>query len=262
MSIIKNEIPILEYDSEKQAVIMPNHENFDLELPRKAVFAFLGDAVDKYARNHGGEIVGWFESITKMYPIYKISYKGQELCLVQAPMGAPAAAQILDWLISYGVREIISGGSCGALENFKENEFLVPYRALRDEGTSYHYMAPSRYADVHPKARKAIEKTLCEHHLKYTEVMTWSTDGFYRETKEKVTYRKAEGCSVVEMECAALAACGNMRGAVWGELLYTADSLSNVEAYDERNWGRDSVEYVLRLCMDAVLKIEEQSEES
>lgn len=143
MSIIKNEIPILEYDSAKQAVIMPNHENFDLELPRKAVFAFLGDAVDKYARNHGGEIVGWFESITKTYPIYKISYKGQELCLVQAPMGAPAAAQILDWLISYGVREIISGGSCGALENFKENEFLVPYRALRDEGTSYHYMAPS-----------------------------------------------------------------------------------------------------------------------
>lgn len=58
MSIIKNEIPILEYDSTKQAVIMPNHENFDLELPRKAVFAFLGDAVDKYARNHGGEIVG------------------------------------------------------------------------------------------------------------------------------------------------------------------------------------------------------------
>ena len=185
MSIIKNEIPILEYDSEKQAVIMPNHENFDLELPRKAVFAFLGDAVDKYARNHGGEIVGWFESITKMYPIYKISYKGQELCLVQAPMGAPAAAQILDWLISYGFREIISGGSCGALENFKENEFLVPYRALRDEGTSYHYMAPSRYADVHPQARKAIEKTLCEHHLKYTEVMTWSTDGILSGDKRK-----------------------------------------------------------------------------
>ena len=256
MSFIKNEIPILEYDSAKQAVIMPNHENFDLELPRKAVFAFLGDAVDKYARNHGGEIVGWFESITKTYPIYKISYKGQELCLVQAPMGAPAAAQILDWLISYGVREIISGGSCGALENFKENEFLVPYRALRDEGTSYHYMAPSRYADVHPQARKAIEKTLCEHHLKYIEVMTWSTDGFYRETKEKVTYRKAEGCSVVEMECAALAACAEMRGAVWGELLYTADSLANIGAYDERNWGRDSVEYALELCMDAVLKIE------
>ena len=61
---------------------------------------------------------------------------------------------------------------------------------------------------------------------------------------------------MVEMECAALAACAEMRGAVWGELLYTADSLANIEAYDERNWGRDSVEYALELCMDAVLKIE------
>lgn len=61
---------------------------------------------------------------------------------------------------------------------------------------------------------------------------------------------------MVEMECAALAACAEMRGAVWGELLYTADSLANIGAYDERNWGRDSVEYALELCMDAVLKIE------
>ena len=61
---------------------------------------------------------------------------------------------------------------------------------------------------------------------------------------------------MVEMECAALAACAEMRGAVWGELLYTADSLANIEAYDERNWGGDSVEYALELCMDAVLKIE------
>lgn len=50
-----------------------------------------------------------------------------------------------------------------------------------------------------------MEKTFKEHDLKYTEVISWSTDGFYRETKEKVLYRKEEGCSVVEMECFALA---------------------------------------------------------
>ena len=105
---------------------MPNHENFDLELPRKAVFAFLGDAVDKYARNHGGEIVGWFESITKMYPIYKISYKGQELCLVQAPMGALAAAQILDWLISYGVRKLLAEVPAGHWKILRRMNFWFP----------------------------------------------------------------------------------------------------------------------------------------
>ena len=47
------------------------------------------------------------------------------------------------------------------------------------------------------------------------EVMTWTTDGFYRETAEKVAYRKEEGCAVVEMECSALAA---VRPTAWGSL--------------------------------------------
>ena len=62
-------------------------------------------------------------------------------------------------------------------------------------------------------------------------------DGFFRETKEKVTYRKSEGCSVVEKEGFALAACAAFRSATWGMLLYTADSLADVQRYDQRHWG-------------------------
>lgn len=46
MSLIKNEIPILEYDTDKIAVINPTHEELDIVLPRKCVFAFLGDYID------------------------------------------------------------------------------------------------------------------------------------------------------------------------------------------------------------------------
>ena len=87
------------------------------------------------------------------------------------------------------------------------------------------------------------------------QVITWTTDGFYRETKEKVAYRKQEGCEVVEMECAALAACASLRNAVWGCILFTADTLADVENYDERNWGGDSFAYALELCLDAVVNI-------
>ena len=85
--------------------------------------------------------------------------------------------------------------------------------------------------------------------------MTWSTDGFFRETREKVLYRKKEGCSVVEMECSALAACAQMRGAEWGELLYAGDTLANVNQYDERGSGDGSREIALQLCMEAVVKL-------
>ena len=123
-------------------------------------------------------------SATKDYPVYVLDAGGQQICLMQAPVGAAAAAQIMDWLIAYGVREIISGGSCGVLTDMKENTFLVPYKALRDEGTSYHYLPPERFFEISEKARSAIERTLTDHDLQYIEVITWSTDGFFRETKE------------------------------------------------------------------------------
>ena len=255
MSIIKNEIPILEFDTEKTAVVAPTHENLDLKLPKKCVFAFLGAYIDEYAGKTETRQISKFVSATKHYPIYITKYKGEEIVLCQAPVGAAPAAQILDWLIGYGVREIISAGTCGCLEKFPESTFLVPSKALRDEGTSYHYAPPSRFIEISEKALKAIEDAVLEHGMKYREVITWSTDGFYRETKAKVAYRKSEGCSVVEMECSALAACAALRDAVWGMILYTADSLADADKYEERNWGGNAYEYALTLCLDSVIKL-------
>jgi len=253
MSIERHPIPLLEFDSDPQAVLQPDHEKLDLHLPEKCVFAFLGEHIDRYAARAGARTAIHFGSATKNYPIYVLSYKGEEITFCQAPVGAAAAVQLMDWLIAYGVRQIISAGSCGALEPFDENTFLVPYKALRDEGTSYHYAPPSRFIDVDSLARTAIQKALADHGLKYQEVITWSTDGFYRETKEKVAYRKSEGCSVVEMECAALAACAALRNATWGMMLYTADTLADAERYDERSWGIAASACALELCLDAVL---------
>lgn len=255
MSIFKHELPILEFDTDTTAVIAPTHEGLNLKLPQKAVFAFLGNYIEKYAKKHSCTQAGLFVSSTKSYPIYITQYEGTDICFCQAPVGAAAAVQILDWLIGYGVTEIISTGSCGVLEHFPENVFLVPVKALRDEGTSYHYAKPSRFIELNTAAIQTIKATLNNRGLPYTEVVTWSTDGFYRETKAKIAYRKAEGCSVVEMECAALAACAQLRGAVWGELLFTADTLANSDAYSERNWGIDSYECALQLCFEAVARL-------
>ena len=245
----------MEFDTDTAAVLAPTHENLNLKLPQKAVFAFLGNYIEKYAKEHNCTQAGLFISSTKSYPIYITQYKGSDICFCQAPVGAAAAVQILDWLIGYGVTEIISTGSCGVLEHFPENTFLVPVKALRDEGTSYHYAKPSRFIELNAAAIQAIETTLNGFGLPHTQVLTWSTDGFYRETKAKVAYRRAEGCSVVEMECAALAACAQLRGAVWGELLFTADTLANSDVYNERNWGIASYERALQLCFDAVVRI-------
>ncbi|NON33545.1 phosphorylase, partial [Klebsiella pneumoniae] len=95
---------------------------------------FLGEEIDRYAREVGANCGGEFVSATKTYPVYVINYKGEEVCLAQAPVGSAPAAQFMDWLIGYGVEQIISTGTCGVLADIEENAFLVPVRALRDEG--------------------------------------------------------------------------------------------------------------------------------
>lgn len=254
MALYTNDIPVLEYDDNPTALLRHDRHP-EIVFPRRAVYAFLGYTIEHYAQSHGAEVLDVFQTITKDTPIYRIRYQGQELCLCQAPLGGSAAVQLMDWLIGHGVRSIISAGSCGALVPLPENTFLVPSRALRDEGTSYHYLPPARFVDISATARGIIEEVLRSKGLKYAECTTWTTDGFFRETEAMVNHRREEGCATVEMECASLAACAAFRGALFGQLLYTADTLADAQNYDERDWGSDSMGPALALCLDIAAKL-------
>ena len=254
--IARHEIPILEYDDSSPEVIAPDHDWTAGALPEKCLFAFLGDVVHEYAAAHGAQVVHTFVTVTFDIPVYVLRIGGEEgedICLVQSPIGAPAAAQLLDTLVSCGCRKVIAVGSCGVLADIEENAFIVPTRALRAEGTSYHYLPAARYVELDDEPIAIIEETLRQHGLPFvTCVTTWTTDGFFRETRDMVRYRLDEGCSVVEMECAALAACCKLRGARFGQLLFTADSLANVHEYDARDFGADSHEKALLLGLDVL----------
>lgn len=241
-----NDFPILEYDPNPRAVLEPGHDAPDLRLPQSAAFPFVGDCVDDYARARDLPVLAEFVTITKRYPVYRVS---EGVCLCQAPMGAPVAASFLDWLIAGGVRRVIAAGSCGALIDLPENAFILPRRALRDEGTSYHYLPPERWIALDADMREQIARTLAASNIPYIETDTWTTDAIFRETPERIARYRAEGCGAVEMECAALAAVARFRGAAFGQFLYTADSLANAEAYDERDWGAASVLPALKLCV-------------
>ena len=138
MALFKNEIPILEFDTDPNAVIMPGHHS-DYHFPKKAVMLFMGPEIDAYVAEHNCEVVGKFESITKDFRVYKTHLNHVDIAFVQAPLGGAGAVQIMEQLIAGGVKEIIAAGCCGALVEDTEGSFFVPVAALRQEGTSYHY---------------------------------------------------------------------------------------------------------------------------
>ena len=248
--IHKHEIPILEYDDSSPEVIPPDHDWSAGKLPEKCLFAFLGDVVHAYAAKHKAKVAETLITVSSDIKIYVLQEEKEDICLVQSPIGAAASSQVLDTLVSCGCKKVIAVGSCGVLTHLKENAFIVPIKALRAEGTSYHYLPAARYIELDAEPVLVMEETFRKHGLPFETCTTWSTDGFFRETKDMVQYRLEEGCSVVEMECAALAACCRKRGAKFGQFLFTADSLANVHEYDARDFGTKSHEKALLLGLD------------
>ena len=245
-----NEVPLLEYDDESQEVIRPGSFYGDIRLPEKCLFAFLGDVVDSYAARNKATMAVELITVSHKTKVYVLHEEDEDITLVQSIVGAPAATLIMDNLISFGCKKFIAVGSCGVLSDVSENASLVPVRALRAEGTSYHYLPASRYIELDEEPVSLMKECFSKMGLPFETCTTWTTDAFFRETKDMVAKRIADGCSVVEMECAALAACCRKRGARFGQFLFTADSLANVHEYDSRDFGKASHEKALLLGLN------------
>lgn len=255
--ITKNEFPILERDSCKNGLIVNKFDEIGLgistRLPQKALLLFLKESVinDFVEKNNGVPLV-LHKTVSKHYQLWSVKYKGEDICICQAGVGAPVAAQLLDYMIGHGVKKIVACGSCGVLKHVDEGAFLVPVKALRDEGVSYKYLPPTRFVNIDSKSIKSIEKTFKRIGLPYEECVTWTIDSIFRETKDMVAYRKEEGCDVVEMECASLASVAKFRKIKFGQILFAADSLANIEKHDARNWGVDSHDVALNTCLEII----------
>lgn len=232
---------VLNYDGAQSAVLEPNHEQLPYKFPKKLLYAFIPkEDIDAFLENYPHKKLGKFESVSFNPNVYEVEIAGQKVSLCQAPLGAPAAVQLLDWLISYGVEEVLAVGTAGAIVDLPENEMFVVEKALRDEGTSMHYLPLENFIELDKEFVSRIEKSLRDLELAPDKVITWTTDGFFRETENKVKEARNLGCQLVEMECAAMAACAKFRGVKFGQILFTADSLADFENYDERDWGEES----------------------
>ena len=235
MPVTKNAFPILEYDTHPQGVIMPNRAA-SFTLPQKCLLTFFSETLASFTAQNPATVAGTFQSEMGHFPVYVCNYRGVEFALAQALVGSASIATLTDYLIGHGVKQIIACGSCGVLCDIPAGDVLVPVCALRDEGASYHYLPPTRDIELDEGVVASITATLQSLHTPYVLCKTWTTDAFYRETPDMITYRKEEGCQVVEMECATMASVAKFRGAQFGQLLYSGDLLTDYSNYQERDW--------------------------
>ena len=252
--------PILEFDSTPEAILEPKRlieakEN----MPIHAVACFFQDVIKKLVAEHQAQQIATLHSEIGHHPIYQIQIDGKPLEVFHPGMGAPLAAAVLEEIIALGSRKFVACGGAGVLnQEIAVGHIIVPSAAIRDEGTSYHYLPPSREVWANPKGVAAIEKTLIAHNCEYIICKTWTTDAIYRETLPKVQLRKAEGCVTVEMEAAAFFAVAEFRGVQFAQLLYGGDDVSS-QQWNSRDWNRQTSirEKLFWLAAWACLSIED-----
>lgn len=165
---------------------------------------------------------GWLEGM------FLLPVGEQHVLVMKATgVGAPTSVITLEELIAAGIGRIVNLGSAGGLQTrSKIGDIIVCEAAIRDEGTSHHYLPDAKFAYPCP----ALTSELCaaiEHAgIPFQKGISWTTDAPYRETIDEVRYYRAEGVATVEMEAAALFAVGGVRGASIASVFVISDLVS------------------------------------
>jgi uridine phosphorylase len=145
--------------------------------------------------------------------LFTFALAGQTVGIVGCAVGAPFAVLVAEELFACGCRLLLNLTSAGQINAAGPTPyFVVIDRALRDEGTSYHYAAPAEFAEADPalvaKAVAALERA----GLRVLVGASWTTDAPFRETAEAIAAARGKGVLAVEMEAAALYAFARARG--------------------------------------------------
>jgi uridine phosphorylase len=230
--------PILEFDPAPQALIEPKQIIKPIDAPKHCVVCFFQDVIASVCEQHQAQMIACPRSEMGKHPLYEIAVEGKRLAFFHPGVGAPLAAGLLEEVIALGCEKFIACGGSGVLDrSLAVGHLLVPRAAIRDEGTSYHYLPPAREVEASLEGVAAIESVLKAHQCEYLVSKTWTTDAFYRETPTRIQRRKAEGCLTVEMEAAAFFAVAQFRNVVFAQMLYGGDDVSGSE-WDHRHWEK------------------------
>lgn len=202
-------------------------------------------------------------------PWYSFEHEGMPVCFAHIGIGAPIAAATLEEVFALGVRYAILFGGAGVLDpGLARWTILVPNKAIRDEGTSYHYEEPSTYSLPSQKLLQSVREVLRGRGERFVEGAVWTTDAVYRETSEKRDRFMKKGAICVDMEASALFSVAKHRRRHISGLFYAGDLVGQDEwdlriEKDHEARSRDTTRKLLDISLEALHNIwaEESSAE-
>ncbi len=231
----------IEFDPSPRAIINPEEKHLRIPgCPKTVVSCFPCNLIEYALNRYGGKKIAWCNGANGSTPLYHTEVHGVPLGLMMLRVGAPMAAMQLEDLFAWGAERVVIFGTCGVMNSsIGDCAIILPDCAIREEGTSYHYMPPSKQIAANIGTLHLMQKFFTEKKVPYITGKVWSTDAFFRETPDKISRYRSEGCLAAEMECSALTAVAQFRSKQVAQFLYSADNLDSA-VWDMRSLSNEA----------------------
>jgi len=218
-----------------------------------------GDIVGHVQRRHGAATCPhWACYHTQMW-----RWKSGDLAcgIIGHAVGGSFAVLVAEQLFASGCELLVSIASAGQITDVGPPPYYILIeRALRDEGTSYHYAPPSNYAEAEPALLALAADTLAQAGHKVYVGDSWTTDAPFRETEATIASRRRDGILAVEMEAASLYAFAAARARPVICLAHVSNQLGRVDGDFEKGDGNGAAGSLdLALALAAAWRRETQA---
>jgi len=199
-----------------------------VEVPSVCVLDPDGDIVRRLRRTGEAQIFSGWPCYHTQLDTFLLG--GMQIGIVGCAVGAPFAVLVAEELFATGCKLLISVTSAGQISRAgKPPYFVVIDRAIRDEGTSYHYVRPAQFAEAELGLVKTAADALAARGLPAIIGATWTTDAPFRETAAAIEAARAKSVLAVEMEAAALYSFGYATGAHVLCLAHVTNTMGQLE---------------------------------
>jgi uridine phosphorylase len=191
--------------------------------PSSAVLCLYKGAMHRFGWKHPSRRANGF--LGDVYLLKRT--QGKVAVLGNFGIGSPAITSIADELMAWGVKYLVILSLAGGLQpDLAPGSIVIADRAIRDEGTSYHYLSPAKDVQAASPLVSNISIALDVRGIPSTTGAVWSTDAPYRETREEADFYRGEGVKAVDMESAGLFAAAQVRGVQATSVFVIGDSLA------------------------------------
>jgi len=225
-----------------------------LRIPQLLILTYQRSTFDCAKNLVKGDCVEWLYGESQPFCVGR--FDNSEVGVGRFWIGAPAAAFTLEEAIECGARTIFEVGVSGGIQPyFQPGDIVVVTKAIRDEGTSHHYLPPEVEVEADIPLRDELTERLRTKGIRHFVGPVWSTDGAYRETRGKLRKFRDSGVLAVNMETSAIFAIAKYRAVRAASAQVISDVLT------EEGWKlafghpsiRESIEAVLRNILETVI---------